>query len=699
MEQPETDAEMLSRLNEAARRGAVVETLHGVEIADPYRSLERDGAETRAWITAQSDRTQAFLSEWTDPDMRERIDRLLSIGVISRPAVGGDRVFYLKREGDREQPALYVAEGGTPREQPLVDPLAAGDRAALDWFFPSPGGKYVAYGLSQNGDERSTLHVIDVASGEVLPLRVPRTKWSSVDWLQSEDAFYYTRYPQEGEPGFDADSQDTYFPRVYFHRLGTDPASDPLVFGGERGTDFPGVTVSDDDRWVVVNVFRGWSASDVYLFDRGRDPRRRADAPSDERGLTTVIAGEEHLTVGHVHGAQLYLHTNLNAPKYRIARVTPARAARQDAWRDVVPESDAAIEDWDVVGGRLVVHYIDDVRSRVRIFRMDGRPAGEIDLPMAGSIDGMDGRPTGNTVVLGFSSYLYPPSLFAYDIRSGQLAQVDQVEAGMDFEAYELERVRVTSADGTEIPVSIVRRKDMERDGNRPVLLYGYGGFNVSLLPAFTRNALYWIEKGGVYAVANLRGGGEFGEDWHRAGNLGNKERVFEDFEAVMRWFAEGGISRRERIAITGGSNGGLLMGAMITRSPELFGAAASYVGLYDMVRYHRFPPAELWVTEYGSADDAEQLAWLHAYSPYHRVREGEQYPSILIETADHDSRVYWGHSTKFAAALQEATASDNPILFYMVRRVGHGAGTRLSDLVDRYVRQYAFLEHELGIE
>ena len=690
---------MLARINEAARGGGVVDTLHGVDVADPYRSLERDSEETRAWIDAQSDRTERFVGEWADAAMRERIDQLLSIGVISQPSVGGDRVFYMKREGERERPALFVAENGTPREAPLVDPSTFGERAAIDWYFASPGGKYVAFGISQNGDERSTLHVIDVSTAELLPVRIPRTKWSSVEWLNTEDAFYYTRYPKQGERGFDPENEDSYFPRVFFHRLGTDPNGDPLVFGGARGTDFPGVSVSDDDRWVVVNVSRGWSASDVYLFDRGRDPRSRASAPSEDRGLSTVIAGEDHVTVGRVHGGQLFLHTNVDAPKYRIARVSPARAARREAWRDVVPEADAAIDGWDLAGGRLVVHYIDDVQSRVRLFRMDGRPAGEIELPTTGSIDGMDGRATASTVVFGFSSYLYAPSLFSYDLRSGDLARVDQVETDIDLTPYELERVRVASADGTEIPISIVRRSDMPRDGERPVLLYGYGGFNVSLLPSFTRNALYWIEKGGVYAVANLRGGGEYGEDWHRAGNLANKERVFEDFEAAIRWFSTSGISKPEKIAITGGSNGGLLMGAMITRAPETFRATASYVGLYDMIRYHRFPPAELWISEYGSAEEAEQFPWLHAYSPYHHVREGVAYPSVLIETADHDSRVYWGHSTKFAAALQEATSSESPILFYMVRRVGHGAGTRVSDLVDRYVRQYAFIEHELGIE
>jgi len=697
-EPEEGDDSMIARLNEAARENGVVETLHGVEVADPYRSLEEDTPETREWIDAQTERTASLLEEWRRPGSRDRLDELLSIGVIGGPAVGGERVFYTKREGDREQPALYVAEDGTPSDEPLVDPLGFGERAALDWYYPSPDGRYVAFGISESGDERSTLHVIDVASGERLDDRIEHTKWSNVEWLHDETGFYYTRYPREGEPDYDPEAQDTYFPRVFFHELGTDPDDDPLVFSGEEGTDFPGVTVSDDDRWLVINVFKGWSESDVYLFDRGARPRGRIPAPTGEREATTVIEGEEALTVGRVHDGRLYLHTNLDAPRYRIATVRPSRAGDRDAWTDVVPEGDAPIEGWNVVGGRLAIHYLDDVRSRVRLFRLDGRESGEVELPTLGSVDGLDGRPTGRRLVFAFSSYLHPPSLLSYDLRSEELSTVDAVETDTDFDRFELARVRVESADGTEIPVTLVHGAEMERDGERPVLLYGYGGFNVSLLPSFTRNALYWIERGGVYAVANLRGGGELGEEWHQAGNLGDKENVFEDFEAVIRWLSESDITRPGRIAITGGSNGGLLMGAMITRCPDAFRAAASYVGLYDMVRYHEFPPAELWVSEYGSAEDPEQLQWLLAYSPYHQVRRGTEYPAVLIETADHDTRVYWGHSTKFAARLQEANTSEHPILFYMVREVGHGAGTRRTDLVDRYVRHFTFLEHELGL-
>lgn len=697
------DRALLDRLNAAARAGAATETLHGTVVEDPYRSLEEDTPETRAWIEAQANRARGMLDEWSRPEAAARLDTLLSIGVIGGAHAAGDTIFYTKREGDEEQPRLLVRDSPTAEPRVLIDPAVLGERVALDWFYPSPAGTYVAYGLSTNGDERSTLHVLEVATGTVSDLRIPGTKWCNLSWLHGEDGFYYTRYPKAGEDGYDADAEDTYFPRIFFHAFTqNDPVdaaeNDALVFGAEARTDFPGAEVSDDDRFVTLNVFRGWSASDVYLLDRGRSPSRRVAGPTEARPLVEVVKGRDDLTVGSVYDGQLYLWTNIDAPRYRIARVRPRSAGDMSAWTDLVPETEAPIEHWAIVGGQLFLHYLDDVQSKVQLVTLDGASTREVELPGAGSVGGLSGTSDGNSVAFTFSSYTHPPSLLRYDVGAEQLTELDRVATDVDFSGLEVTRERVASADGTMIPVTLVHARGMERDGERPVLLYGYGGFNVSLMPGFSRNALYWVERGGVYAVANIRGGGEFGEDWHTAGNLGNKEHVFEDFEAVIRWLGTGGVSRPEGIAISGGSNGGLLMGAMLTRCPAAFAAATTYVGLYDMVRYDRFPPAELWVSEYGTAEDPEQFEWLHGYSPYHRVPVNTRFPATLVETADHDSRVFWGHSTKFAARLQEHQVGDAPILFYMVRAVGHGAGTRRSDLVDRYVRQYAFIEHALGL-
>jgi prolyl oligopeptidase len=694
-----TERSDVQRLNARAREGAVTETLHGVEIADPYRALEQDSALTREWIEAQTARTAAVLDEWRDPEAAERLATLLSIGVIGSPVVAAERVFYTKREGEREQPALYVREDGALSDEPLVDPLAYGERAALDWFYPSPSGRYVAFGISQNGDERSTLRVLDVDAREPTGDVVEHAKWSAVSWLHSEDGFYYRRYPREGEPDWDPEVPDTYHLRLFFHALGADPADDVLVYSPEDGTDFPSAAVGPDDRWLVINDFRGWSQSDVYLFDRGADPAARRVAPDADHPLVEVVAGREHLYSGRVHRGRLYVTHNEGAPRYRVDAVDPAEAADRDAWETVIPEGDGAIEDVEMLGDRIVVHTIEDIASKLRVHRLDGRPDGEIELPGRGALFGFEGDPEAGTLAIGFSSFVHPPALFTWDTEARELAEIDRVATDVDFDAYQLSQATVPSADGTPINVYYVHRRDMARDGDNRVLLTGYGGFNISLLPGFQRNALYWVERGGVYAVANLRGGGEHGERWHRAGNLANKERVFEDFEAVVRWLGgESGISDPSRIAITGGSNGGLLMGALITRAPETFAAAVANVGLYDMIRYHRFPPAELWISEYGSSDDPEQLRWLLGYSPYHHVREGADYPAVLVTTADHDTRVHWAHSTKFAAALQEATGEPDPeIYFYMVREQGHGAGTRRSDTVERYVRLYTFVERTLG--
>ena len=734
---PERDPHAdLHELNERARAGAVTETLHGVEVEDPYRALETESDLTREWIETQTNRTREALP--ADEEATARMRELLGIGSISRVAGAGSRVFFQRREGDREQPLYMVrtpgeapteateateqqappadaptdpataeaptAAGPAGAEAVLIDPTAHGERAALDWAYPSPSGRYVAFGISQNGDERSVLHVLDVdaklsaaedtAAEALLPDRIARTKWSSVAWLHDETGFYYSRYPNEGEPGYDAEHPDNYFPRIYFHALGSDPATDPLVFGSETGTDFPVPSVSTDDRHLVINVFRGWSASDVFLHDRRHGP-----APDEAHPARAIVTGRDNVTHAFAHDGRLYLHTNIDAPRYRFASVPVANAHQLGRWQDVLPQRDAPLEHVALSGRtRIVGHYLDDVRSRVLLFDRRGREIGEVELPARGALEGgLSADVSRTTVQFSFSGYLLPPTLLEVDASSGESRSLATVEADFDFSPYVTHLHRVRSADGTEVPVTLIHREDQAYDRRGRVIVYGYGGFNISLLPSLRRNVLYWLERGGVYAVANLRGGGEFGEEWHRAGNLENKEHVFEDFEAILDWLASSELSARHRIGITGGSNGGLLMGAMMTRAPEKFVAAASYVGLYDMIRYHRFPPAELWVSEYGSSEDPAQFRTLFAYSPYHRVRSHTPYPAILVETADHDSRVHWAHSTKFVARLQEASTSERPIYFYMERAQGHGAGTRLSDQATKFARMYQFFDGNLA--
>ncbi len=706
----------LERLNARAREGATSETIFGVEVQDPYATLEREGPITDAWIAWQSERTARTLRAWEHAGTRERLREVLQIGSINGASTRGGLVFYTRRDGDREQPALYVRALGASGDQAtserlLVDPTArdgasASDRAALDWYFASPRGRYVAYGVSRNGDERSTLHVVEVATGRVLDDAIEHTKWTDVSWLDDETGFYYRRYPSEGERDWDPERADAYAPKLFFHRLGASAGDDVLVYAPSDPTYFATAAVSDDDRYVIIGVSRGWSESDVFAFDRGASPSERVFAPDAAHPLVAVRSGRAHLYDARVDRGRLLLFTNEGAPRYRILaapieRALSSDATPDDAFTELVPESDATLDGYAILADRLVVHELVDVHSVLREVSLDGRPLREVPLPSRGEVSSFAGDRASDTLVVAFSSFVQAPTLLGMRGGEAALRTLASVESPIDASDLEMTFARVPSRDGTLIPVTLVHRRDVTPNGDRPVLLYGYGGFNVSILPSFTRHPLYWVAEGGLYAVANLRGGGEFGEAWHRAGNLENKERVFEDMEAAIRWLGgESGWSRPARVGIMGGSNGGLLMGAMITRAPETFRAAASYVGLYDMVRYHLFPPAEIWVTEYGSARDEAQFRWLLGYSPYHRVRDGQPMPDVLIETADHDTRVYWGHSTKFAARLQEATGQGDPnVWFFREADAGHGAGTPLSTLVERYTRMYAFLEHALGVE
>jgi prolyl oligopeptidase len=696
--------------NARARAGAVTETLHGVAVDDPYRGLETEGPDTTAWLEWQTARSRRWLEAHPRPGLRERLAELLSSGVLRRPAVAGGHVFYTKREGEREQFVLMTAarQGagwGPPRE--LLDPSTVAPRTSIDWYFPSPRGRYVAYGLSQNGDERSTLRVLEVATGRVLTEALAHTKWCRLAWLPDETGFYYTRFPREGEAHHDNAHPDAYWRALYLHRLGSSPdgAQDTKVYEGAARTDSPDPWVSSDGRWLVVHVFRGWSRQDAYLLDR----RARVAAGSSPR-LIPVAEGTDTLNEVLVHRGRLYLVTNRDAPRYRVLSAPVSTltqgttAPAPDRFQVLVPEGPHPLESVAVAGGRLVLQTLEDIVAQVRVCAMDGTHCRVVTLPGEGAVQGLSAEPDQREVAFVYTSFLEPPTVLAVDagaLGAEALAPevVDRVRTAFDPSPYVLERERIRSRDGTPVNVFYMHRRDLRRDGNNPVLVYGYGGFNISLAPSYLRDPLYWLERGGVYAVANLRGGAEFGEAWHRGGALGEKERVFEDFEAVLRWFTASGISQPSRIGIHGASNGGLLMGAMLTRAPDAFGAAAAYVGLYDMVRFHRFPPAELWTSEYGSPDDPTQFGWLYRYSPYHQVRAGTRYPAAWIETADHDTRVFWGHSAKFAARLQDAQAGDAPVLFYLVRDVGHGAGTQRTDQIDKAARMFTFLEGALHLD
>ena len=681
----------------ATRREDVVDTIHGVAVADPYRWLEDgESEETRSWTAAQNALTEQALNAAPGRAVLEaRLRDLLSVGTVDSPAVRGRRLFYLKREGEQNQPVLYARDGVDGAERVVVDPnaLDAAGLAALDWWYPSPDGRRVAYGISTDGDEWSTLRVVAVDAGEILPDAIPRTRYCSLAWLPDGDGFYYTRYPTPGSvPPGDEDYND----HAFFHRLGSDPAADPEVFGqGRSPQDMIFLAISPDGRWLAALAFQGWSRSEIYLRDLTRH-----DSP-----WIPVAEGIDAIFADPVLTADcLYLRTNLDAPNHRIVAVDPTSPAPElERWDTVVPHHpDRVVDGFVLAGDRIVTAELEAATSRLRVYGTDGTEGGKLELPGLGTVSALDGEEANPLVVVGYASFATPPSAFVFDVETGERRPLAPLPPppGFDPAAIAVRQVRYPSKDGTPISMFLVHRTDLKRDGANPTVLTGYGGFNVSEGPHYAAALPAWLEAGGVYAVANLRGGGEYGEAWHRAGMLANKQNVFDDFIAAAEWLAAEGYTNPDKLAVWGGSNGGLLVGAVVTQRPELFRAAVATVPLLDMVRYHHFRIAKLWIPEYGSSDDPDQFAWLYAYSPYHRVRAGTRYPAVLLTAGEQDSRVDPLHARKMTALLQHATADPaRPILLRAETQAGHGSGKPLAKRVAEAADLWGFVGWQLGVD
>jgi prolyl oligopeptidase len=667
----------------------LVETLHGEEIADPYRWLEDgDTPETRRWTEEQNALTQAHLAAVPGRErIRRRLEELLGIGVLGVPTPVRGRYFYLRREGRQNQPVLYWREGVAGADRVAVDPNALNQSGttALDWYYPSKDGRLLAYGLSENGSEESVLHVLELESGQHLPDQIHRMRAASLAWLPDGSGFYYTRYPA---PGDVPQGDEQYHRAIYFHRLSTDPENDPLVFKPAEKEHWPGVKLSPDGRWLQVSVARTFDQTDLYVQDLASGGELVAVA----RDLPASFDGEI------AHG-RLFLHTNLDAPTYRLYVVDPERPERS-AWREIVPSrADAVLESVAVAGTRLAFGYLERAASRLRLTDLEGGALQDVPLPTLGSLFGIAAEWNGVEVFYGFSSYTVPPSVYRIDLSTGESSLWRRVEANVDPGRFEVRQVSYASKDGTPISMFLVHRTGLVKDGDNPTYLTGYGGFNISMTPAFSRSLLLWLEQGGVVAIPNIRGGGEYGETWHQSGILGSKQNSFDDFIGAAEWLIRERYTRSERLAAAGGSNGGLLVGAALTQRPELFRAVLIQVPLLDMLRYHRFLIARLWIPEYGSADDPEQFRWLRAYSPYHHVRRGVAYPAVLLATAESDTRVDPMHARKMAARLQAATSTDRPVLLRLEARAGHGAGKPLSKVLEELTDSWTFVFSELGVE
>jgi prolyl oligopeptidase len=611
---------------------------------------------------------------------------LASIGRLRQPRVFGGRVFFLKRTGIENQPALYVRDGFAGATRRIVDPntLSADGTVALDWWYPSPDGSKIAYGTSEGGNELSTLRVKEVETGKDLGVEIPRTRAAAVAWRPDQTGFYYTAYPA---PGTVPKDDEKYHRRVYFHKLGTSLDEDHLVFGEARAKeDWPNVSISRDGRWLVVDVHQGWSKSEIFAKDLQASGR-----------WVPVVRGIDAKFFPMIHNGTLYFLTNWKAPRFRIMSCAPTETDPEQ-WKEIVPEGEQTISSFEIVGGRLAILELRDATSRLRTTALDGSGGADVELPGLGTLGEIQADPEGTALAFDFWTFFSPPALYRFDVASGTLKEFERLE-GIDTTQYESSQIRYASKDGTSIPMFLVHRKGMQRDGNQATLLTGYGGFGISMMPSFSSAIMMWLEKGGVFAMPNLRGGGEYGEAWHQAGMLANKQNTFDDFIAAAEWLVKEKVTSPGRLAILGGSNGGLLVGAALTQRPELFRAVVCDVPLLDMVRFHRFQLARLWIPEYGDPEKPEDFKWLYAYSPYHRVKDGTPYPAVFLRTAEGDTRVDPMHARKMCARLLEASTSRRPILFWCEKKAGHGAGKPLSKQLDDLADAYAFLMWQLGME
>ena len=672
-----------------ATRGDDADLLHGERIADPYRWLERDGADTRAWTDAQNARTNAALHDGpARSHFADRLRSLIGVGLLGTPRPFGERVFYERRSPGERQAVLYVSEHG--RERALVDPNGLDPDAlvSLDWWYPSRGGALVAYGLSRAGTEMSTLQVIDVATGRALPDTIPFTQRAHVAWSGARD-FYYTVHPV---PGTVPPGDEHYYRRVRHHRLGDDPSQDALVFGeGLPKERLLSVDADAKGRWVVLSAAEGWTRNDLYLLAK--------ESGSD--GPRVMIDGADGLSEATIAGGRIWIRTNVGSPNYRIDVADPGAP---DQWRTVVPESEWPIQSFDVTESYLVVHTLERATSRLTIWSHAGVRVRDVPLDPFVSLLGVSPVADETSERFGYAvdSFVRPPVAYVADAATGESEVVAELGAprGLDTASISVHQEIYRSKAGTEVPMFLVHRRDVRPTGEVPTILNGYGGFNIPRTPAFSGSVAAWVEAGGLYVVANLRGGAEFGERWHRAGMRGNKQNVFDDFAAAAEALVALGWTSPAHLGISGGSNGGLLVGATMTQRPELFSAVACAVPLLDMLRYQDFLIARFWIDEYGSAEDAEQFRWLRAYSPYHNARVGVHYPAVLFTTAEGDSRVDPGHARKMAALLQwlQRDEPDAVTLLRVDRDAGHGIGKPLDKQVDDYADQLAFFAWRLGL-
>ena len=669
-------------------RGRVTDNYFGTRVDDPYRWLENlDSPQVQAWVKAQNALSQPRLAALpARPWIKARLTQLWNYERYDLPVKRGERYFYLHNDGTQNQSVLFVSSSLAGAGRVLFDPNAAREDAtiALSDFTPNVRGDLVAYALSDGGSDWQTWHFKRVADGADLPDTLRFTKFWGVSWARDGSGVYYSRYPALP----DGRGDDSARPAVYFHTLGTAQDHDRLVYEvTNHPTHVPTARVTEDGRYLVITLVEGYETNGVDLLDL-RQPGEKARPLFADWDARYAFIG--------ARGHELYFQTTQHAALGRVMAIDARDPSRR---RTVVPESAAALEEATYVGGRFIARYVENAHGVARVYERDGRPVGEVPLPGLGAIEGFQGEGAQNETFFSYTDYLTPRKIYHFDVPSSAATAWRSPPAPPAMAQFVTEQVFYNSKDGTRVPMFITHRREAAQDGNQPMLLYGYGGFNVSLTPVYRPSVAAWLEMGGSYAEANLRGGGEYGEAWHRAGTLANKQHVFDDFIAAAEYLIGQHYTRSARLGIYGRSNGGLLIGAVLTQRPDLFGAALPAVGVLDMLRYQTASAnARQWSSDFGLSDNPDQFRSLYAYSPVQNVKNATCYPPTLITTADHDDRVVPWHSFKFAAALQAAQLCPNPILIRVETRAGHGAGKPVWMQIDEYADQWAFLAQWLGM-
>lgn len=665
----------------------VVDSYHGRQVADPFRWLEEvDSPATADWVAAQNALTETYLCAVERREaIRERLEHVWNYERFSAPSREGANYAFYKNSGLQNQSVLYIAGSLDVPARALIDPnvFSADGTVALSGVAFSHDGSRVAYAISASGSDWLEWHVRDVATGDDLPDRVNWSKFSGAAWHADGSGFFYSRYDEPADERFKAAN---YYHKLYFHRLGTPQADDVLIYERPDHKDWNmAPVVSEDGRWLVIYITAGTEP-------RNRVFVRDLEAADDIVELLPHADGKYEF-LGN-DGTRFYFQTTCAAPRGRVVSID----LDGRVLREIIGETADALDAVTMFGDTFVAHYLHDAHSLVKLYDFAGRARGEITLPGLGTVGGFQGKRVDTLTFFSFTSYTTPAAVYCYDFRSGTTSTVFTPAVDFEPDKYTSEQVFYTSKDGTRIPMITTYKKGLPFDGTTPAILYGYGGFDISLTPAFSPAILVWLEMGGIYAVANLRGGGEYGEEWHLAGTKERKQNVFDDFIAAAQFLIDNKYTRSSKLAIMGGSNGGLLVGAVMTQRPELFGAALPAVGVMDMLRFQKFTIGWAWTSDYGSSDDPEQFEWLLAYSPLHNLRSGVAYPPTLVTTADHDDRVFPGHSFKFAARLQEVQSGDAPVLIRIESKAGHGAGKPTAKVIAEVADRYAFLVRVLGI-